>query len=85
MHQPLEEAVRVPGMTERPSISRSVVVAAGPEQLYDMVADITRMGEWSPACTGGAWDEGAGARVGSWFTGTRAGSSRRRSSSRLRW
>jgi len=44
-------------------------VAAPADTLYDMVADMTRMGEWSPACTGATWDEGAGATVGSWFTG----------------
>ncbi|MFI5047683.1 MAG: SRPBCC family protein, partial [Acidimicrobiia bacterium] len=36
---------------------------------YDLIADVTRMGEWSPACTGATWDEGAGPTVGSWFTG----------------
>jgi len=28
--------------------SESVVVARSPEDLYDMVSDVTRMGEWSP-------------------------------------
>ena len=49
--------------------SGSVVIAADAETLYDMVADVTRMGEWSPACTSCAWDEGATAEPGSWFTG----------------
>src|SRR4051812_8304947 len=49
--------------------SGSVVIAADAETLYDMVADVTRMGEWSPACTSCAWDEGASAEPGSWFTG----------------
>ena len=56
-------------MSERPRIERSVIVSAPPEKLYDMVADLPRMGEWSPACTGAIWDEGAGPTVGSWFTG----------------
>jgi Polyketide cyclase / dehydrase and lipid transport len=34
-----------------------------------MIADITRMGEWSPECTGAVWDEGGGPTVGSEFTG----------------
>jgi uncharacterized protein YndB with AHSA1/START domain len=59
----------VRSMSELPKIERSVVVAASPEELYDMVADLTRMGEWSPACTGVTWDDGAGPSVGSWFTG----------------
>ena len=56
-------------MTERPVITRSLSIAGEPETLYDLIADVTRMGEWSPACTGGTWDEGAGPTVGSWFTG----------------
>src|SRR5579863_5183441 len=34
-----------------------------------MVADVTRMGEWSPVCTACWWDEGESLRVGAWFTG----------------
>ena len=30
--------------------SESAVVARSPEALYDMVSDVTRMGEWSPVC-----------------------------------
>lgn len=49
--------------------AESVVIARDPEFLYDMVSDVSRMGEWSPICTGGWWDEGASARPGDWFTG----------------
>jgi dimethylaniline monooxygenase (N-oxide forming) len=35
--------------------SASVTVAADAEALWDMVSDVTRMGEWSPECTGGRW------------------------------
>jgi hypothetical protein len=48
--------------------THAAVIAADPEDLYNMVSDITRTGEWSPACTGGQWDEGAGPRPGAWFT-----------------
>jgi hypothetical protein len=51
------------------SYSKSVVVARSPEDLYDMVSDVTRMGEWSPVCTSCWWDDGQGARPGAWFTG----------------
>ena len=34
-----------------------------------MVADVTRMGEWSPVCTACWWDEGDGPHVGAKFTG----------------
>ena len=49
--------------------SDSVVVARSPEDLYDMVSDVTRMGEWSPVCKACWWEDGASARVGAWFGG----------------
>ena len=51
------------------TFSDSVVVDRSPEELYDIVSDITRMGEWSPVCKACWWDEGDSARVGCWFTG----------------
>ncbi|HET6699095.1 MAG TPA: SRPBCC family protein [Nocardioidaceae bacterium] len=48
----------------------SVVVAASPEAVYDLVTDIGRTGEWSPICTGCWWDDPDYAgQVGAWFTG----------------
>jgi len=49
--------------------SESVVVARTPEDLYDMISDVTRMGEWSPVCKACWWDEEAPVEVGAWFTG----------------
>jgi hypothetical protein len=49
--------------------SESVIVARPAEFVYDMVSDVTRMGEWSPICTACWWDDGDGPRVGAWFTG----------------
>jgi Polyketide cyclase / dehydrase and lipid transport len=49
--------------------SDSVVVARPPEDVYALVSDVTRTGEWSPTCAACWWDEGAGPRPGSWFTG----------------
>ncbi|MEO7754018.1 MAG: SRPBCC family protein [Terracoccus sp.] len=49
--------------------SESAVVAATPQQVYDLVSDVTRTGEWSPICRECWWDEGDGPRVGAWFTG----------------
>lgn len=49
--------------------SQSIVVACSPEALYDMVSDVTRMGEWSPTCRACWWDEGDGPEVGARFTG----------------
>ncbi|MDK3256866.1 SRPBCC family protein [Blastococcus capsensis] len=49
--------------------SGSITVAASPEEVYDLVSDVTRTGEWSPICTACWWDEGASGQVGDWFTG----------------
>ena len=49
--------------------SESIVVARPAESLYDMVSDVTRMGEWSPVCKACWWDDGDSLRVGAWFTG----------------
>lgn len=52
------------------SHQESVTVGASAEKLYDLVSDITRVGEWSPVCTSCWWDEGVEAgQVGAWFTG----------------
>ena len=51
------------------SYSESIVVRRSTETLYDMVSDVTRMGEWSPVCKACWWDEGDGPRDGAWFTG----------------
>ncbi len=50
-------------------MSESIHVAVSPQQLYELVSDVTRMGEWSPVCRACWWDEGDGPRVGAWFTG----------------
>lgn len=49
--------------------SDSIDVSVPPDQLYAMVSDPTRMGEWSPVCKACWWDEGDGPGVGAWFTG----------------
>ena len=49
--------------------SESVVIAADPDDVYDLVADVANMGSWSPVCRECWYDPGAGPTVGSWFTG----------------
>jgi hypothetical protein len=51
------------------SYSDSILIASPAECLYDMVSDVTRIGEWSPVCSACWWDEGGSARAGDWFTG----------------
>ena len=48
----------------------SIDIQASPDQLYAMISDIGRMGEWSPESTGGEWIRGGGGQVGDWFSGT---------------
>jgi hypothetical protein len=47
----------------------SIVIERTPDQVFDMIADVTRMGDWSPVCKACWWDEGDGPRVGAMFTG----------------
>jgi len=39
--------------------SESVVVDAPAERIYDLVADMPRMGEWSPECLRVEWTDGS--------------------------
>jgi uncharacterized protein YndB with AHSA1/START domain len=50
--------------------SATVTVAAAPGDIWDMVSDVTRMGEWSPECTGCRWiGKHRRAEVGARFVG----------------
>lgn len=50
--------------------SDSIHVALPPAELYELVSDVTRTGEWSPVCKECWWDEDAtGPEVGAWFIG----------------
>ena len=52
------------------SHQESVVVEMPAEELYDLVSDVTRTGEWSPVCAACRWDdEEQAGQVGAWFTG----------------
>jgi len=53
-------------------------VAASPETVWDLVSDLTRMGEWSDENTGGSWLGGAtGPEVGAAFKGSNRNGVRR--------
>jgi hypothetical protein len=48
-----------------------VHIDAKPAELYDLVTDVTRMGEWSPECVRCVWLDGAtGPAVGARFRGS---------------
>ena len=52
----------------------TIEIAADPTAVYDLVADITRMGEWSPEAVGGSWMSDSIGQRGDWFEGhNRAG------------
>ncbi|MGH2758663.1 MAG: SRPBCC family protein [Actinomycetota bacterium] len=49
----------------------SAFIDAPPRSVYAMIADVTRMGEWSPECVGASWARGSsGPTVGAVFQGT---------------
>src|SRR6478672_8120603 len=51
--------------------SASIEVNASPEAVWQLVADITRMGEWSPECVRAEWEGGStGPEVGARVHGT---------------
>jgi hypothetical protein len=55
-------------MSDQVQVSRDV--RAGADQVWAMVSDITRMGEWSPESVGGKWVGGAtGPETGARFRG----------------
>ncbi len=46
-------------------------ITAPPEVIYDLVSDVTRMGQWSPECIRCEWLDGANSpTVGARFKGT---------------
>ena len=51
--------------------SASTRIAASPEQVWALISDITRMGEWSPETVKAEWIDGAtGPVAGARFKGT---------------
>ncbi|MFJ7057379.1 SRPBCC family protein [Streptomyces griseobrunneus] len=46
-----------------------IPVRATPEEVYAVVSDLPRSGEWSPECQGGEWISGEPSAVGSVFRG----------------
>jgi len=53
--------------------SDSITIDRAPEEVYAIVSDVTRIGELSPVCSSGAWDDSDEAgKEGAWFTGHNA-------------
>lgn len=52
------------------TLSRSTLVAASPQRVWELVSDLPRMGEFSPENAGGSWVGGAtGPAAGAVFLG----------------
>jgi uncharacterized protein YndB with AHSA1/START domain len=57
--------------------SEQIVINASCERLYQMVADLRRMGQWSPECQAVEWEDGAtGPAEGARFVGHNRGGPR---------
>jgi uncharacterized protein YndB with AHSA1/START domain len=60
-------------MSDTSTGTATVVIHRPPHDVWAALADVTRMGEWSPECTAGRWVEGAtGPVVGAKFEGDNA-------------
>lgn len=46
-----------------------ILVDKDPAQMWDLVTDVARIGEWSPECASAGWLDGASARPGARFAG----------------
>lgn len=65
-------------MTPDPKvISRSTVIAAPAQRVWELVCDLPRMGDYSPEAVGGSWVRGGGPAVGAVFRGRNARGLRR--------
>jgi hypothetical protein len=51
------------------SARAEITVSARPDEVYAVVSDLPRSGEWSPECLGGTWVTGEPGAVGSVFRG----------------
>ena len=55
----------------RATAQATIHIDAPPARVYDLLSDITRMGDWSPETVRAAWVDGATkAEPGAWFEGT---------------
>lgn len=55
--------------SERIAHTESIRIDATPAEVYTLVSDITRTGEWSDGCERAEWDDRAATGLGARFTG----------------
>ena len=59
-------------------VRESMTIAAAPQQVWELVSDVTRMGDWSPETHSCEWKGSAkGPRPGAQFTGANRNGRRR--------
>ena len=51
------------------TVEVEISVSKSPEQMWDLVTDVERIGEWSPECTGGRWLGDRAPELGARFEG----------------
>ncbi len=51
------------------TLTRRAWINAGPGDLYDLISDVSRIGDWSPNADAVHYDQDAGPWVGAWFSG----------------
>ena len=57
-------------MSDKPTVDAETFIQAPPSDVWELVTDIVRMGQWSPEYQGGEWlDEATGPAVGARFRG----------------
>lgn len=57
-------------MSDRPSVEVQLTVAAPVERVWELVSDVTRVGDWGTECVAAEWVDGAdGPVVGARFRG----------------
>jgi hypothetical protein len=51
------------------TVDIEIVASKGPAEMWDLVTNVARVGEWSPECAGGAWLDGGKPEPGARFEG----------------
>jgi hypothetical protein len=51
------------------AFTRKVWVDAAPAVVYDLISDVSMIAAWSPDAGDVGYDDGAGPRMGAWFSG----------------
>ena len=51
------------------TVDVEIVAGKGPAEMWDLVTNVARIGEWSPECAGGAWLDGGTPEPGARFEG----------------